>query len=232
MTRWLSGIILLTLGSGLLADELPEPDRLDALVSRLGAEAHEDRREAFERLEAYADRFPRFMLLELADRYAAAADFEVRFRLESMLTPLAGEYLFGLANGFIGINMEWWEDDSGGVGVRVLSVLPDHAGEKAGLQQGDILMRVGEASVEELGTLQAFSDRIAGIPPGTIMNFTVLRGTDLLQVDFPLDARPDHLDASREGVILQIQAWLRGLSGGDEAEDPDFPTGHFPRDAL
>lgn len=212
------------------ADVRPNAERLDAVVEQLGAEPHGVRQEAFEQLEAFTVRFPRFMLLELADRYGVAKDLEVRFRLESLLRPLAGRYLFSLPSGFIGINMEWASDDEGRGGIRVLSVLPGHAGEEAGLLQGDVIRAVDEVTVEAMGSLQSFSDTIAGNPPGTILRFELLRGEEKFVTQFALDARPEHLEAQARDGMERVQTWLRGISGQADAEDPTFPIGHFPMD--
>ncbi|MCC5844269.1 MAG: PDZ domain-containing protein [Verrucomicrobia bacterium] len=225
---WLA--VMLLLGGALRAETLPDEGRLDELVLRLGAEPHAARQEAFETLSAYSARFPRYMLLALADRYQETRDLEVRFRLEALLTPLAGRYLFGLPPGFIGINMEWSADGEGKAGIRVVSVLAGHAGEAAGLRAGDLIVGVEEDSVDALGSMQAFSERIAGVPPGTILRFDVTRGGEALRIQFPLDSRPGHLEGAGNERPARVEAWLRELSGRGEPEDPTFPVGHFPRE--
>lgn len=223
-------LLCLIVGSVIVADVLPDAERLNAVVTQLGAEAHDDRQEASEILAEYTARFPRYMLVELAERYAETEDLEVRFRLEDLLIPLAGRYLFGVPAGFIGINMEWGTDAEGTPGVRVLAVLPGHAGDAAGLRAGDLIVRVEEDSVEALGSLQAFSERIAGVPPGTIVRFNVLRDGEMLKRHFPLDARPNHLDVPLTDWRVRVADWFRKLAGRDGPEDPAFPVGHFPMD--
>lgn len=225
--RWC--LLLLALTLRLSAGTPPDAEQIEGLVQQLGAEAHPDRQQAFETLMTYSGRFPRFMLLELSDRYRSAGDLEVRFRLEALLTPLAGRYLFAFSPGFIGINMEWWFEGQDNAGIRVLSVLPGHAGERAGLRQGDILLRVEDDSVSELGSLDAFSDRVAGIPPGSVVRFDVLRNGAPLTLHIVLDRRPDHLDIPRRDWREQVEHWIRSLAGQEEV-DPLFPIGHFPRD--
>jgi hypothetical protein len=224
-------MLLLCAGLSAFAEEPPAAERLDALVTQLGAEPHAVRQEAFETLVAYSGRFPRFMLLELADRYGAAEDLEVRFRLEAILKPLAGRYMFAVPSGFIGINMEWWTDGEAVAAVRVVSVMPGHAGDKAGLRQGDLIVKVDGDSVREMGTLQVFSERIAGIAPGTFVRLDVTRGNAPVVIHFPLDARPSNLEPSAAVIPwrLAFAGWLREISGRSEPDDPTFPIGHFPK---
>jgi hypothetical protein len=222
--------VMLVLAGALRAGTLPDADRLDTLVSGLGAEPHAERQEAFETLSAYSARFPRYMLLALADRYGESLDLEVRFRLETLLTPLAGRYLFGLPPGFIGINMEWIGNGEGTGGVRVVSVLEGHAGEAAGLLAGDVIVGVEEDSVAALGSMQVFSKRIAEMPPGTILRLDLVRGGEVIRLQFSLDARPGHFEDAMIDRPARVEAWLREISGRGEPEDPSFPVGHFPRE--
>lgn len=226
--RGLAAAVMLwgsVLGAG-----VPEGAVLDRWVTELGSEDFSEREAAAAALREAAERAPRFLLLALAERYGKVRDLERRFRLEALLTPLAETYLFALPPGFIGINMEWWMEE-GEAGIRVLSVLPDHAGARAGLKEGDVIVSTGGKTVAETGSLTGFTEWIAGHAPGTVLRVEFLRAGERKAVLFPLDARPEPLEGRTvEEVEARVRAWFRSLAGETDLEDPAFPVGHFPMD--
>lgn len=228
--RALLTLALLLHGGMLRGGELPASGQIAEWVEALGEAHHSVRRASFELLSDYADRFPRHMLLSLSDHYRAARDPEIRYRLKTLLQPLAGTVLFGLPPGFIGINMDWEVNEAGLSGIRILSVMEGHAGARAGLRTGDLLLAVDDVPIESLGSLQTFSKRIAGSPPGTILRFDLKRAGQDVRIQFPLDPRPSTVERSVLNPNARLQEWLSTLDESRQMKDPSFPVGHFPRE--
>jgi hypothetical protein len=219
--------LLALAGTAFASSAPPSENEVAGHVRRLGDESFEIRAAAFEQLEDLAGQFPLHMFSLLASQHPATRDLEIRHRLERLLRPLAERILFAAPPGFIGINME--EDlHDGAAAVRVLSVLPGHAGEKAGLREGDLILAVEGLPVAEMGDLQGFSRWIAAHPPGILLRFDLLRAGAPLRKIFPLDARPEHLDSSPADPEPRFREWLRQLDPAPGSADPRFPIGHFP----
>jgi C-terminal processing protease CtpA/Prc len=73
-----------------------------------------------------------------------------------------------------------------GDGVRLTGVVPASAAEKAGLREGDIVVRVG---VGEVHSLRDLSDLLKAHPPGTIVEVTFVRDREDHRVEVLLDER-------------------------------------------
>ena len=75
---------------------------------------------------------------------------------------------------------------SGGPGVRISGVSPGSAGEKAGLVEGDVIIRIGTFEITDL---QAMSDALRAHRPGDTVMVTYRRGTATDSVSVVLGRR-------------------------------------------
>jgi S1-C subfamily serine protease len=73
-----------------------------------------------------------------------------------------------------------------GPGVRIESVAPESPAAKAGLQAGDILVRIES---QELADLRGYSDVLKTLEPGQTVTATVLREGEELEVSVTVEAR-------------------------------------------
>ncbi|MCP4202342.1 MAG: M20/M25/M40 family metallo-hydrolase [bacterium] len=73
-----------------------------------------------------------------------------------------------------------------GPGARIDSVAPGSPAEKAGLRQGDILVRIGE---RQIGSLQDFSEALKALGAGETVRATVLREGEEITVPVTVEAR-------------------------------------------
>jgi serine protease Do len=85
----------------------------------------------------------------------------------------------GVTRGFLGVIIQQLTtelaesfDVQAGKGILVAQVNEDSPAQKAGLQQGDIIVKIGDEPVSEVG---GFRNRVAMTPPGSTIELTVLR---------------------------------------------------------
>ena len=88
----------------------------------------------------------------------------------------ADRYRENLENEFIGIGTEvYWDEQTDK--ISVVSVFKDRPAEKAGIEVGDILYKVGDKELKGMNA-QETSSLIKGGKPGDKVNITVLRGEE------------------------------------------------------
>lgn len=73
-----------------------------------------------------------------------------------------------------------------GPGVRLGGVVPGSPAEKAGLAEGDVLLRLDD---QEIADLRAFSERLKTLSPGQTVRVTVRRGEEELSFEVTVVAR-------------------------------------------
>jgi hypothetical protein len=73
-----------------------------------------------------------------------------------------------------------------GPGVQLSGVMPGSPAEKAGLKQGDILVRIDD---HEIADLREFSDVLKALEPGQKIQATIRRDDETLTVPVTLEAR-------------------------------------------
>ncbi len=78
------------------------------------------------------------------------------------------------------------EFDWQGPGAKIASVLPGSPAEKAGLQAGDVIVRIGDTPVD---TLQGYSDVLKRLEPGQTVTARVLRDGAEVEVSVTVEAR-------------------------------------------
>lgn len=211
----------------------PANDEILAAMDRLGAESFPVRRDANEQLRSWSGQRPLRLLQLMADRYQQEEDLEIRIRLEELMEPLATRLFLVMPSGFIGINMEWREADRETTGVHVSAVLNGHPADRSGMQAGDVILAINEVRTAELGGLTGFSELVASLPPGTLVNLRILREEGLMDLPLLLGVRPEHLQGislHAQEVRMRYRAWLQSLRHAQDAFDPSFPIGHFPMD--
>ncbi len=102
------------------------------------------------------------------------------------LSPPPPPQQFSGARGgaFLGVSVDAGSDSDG---VRLSSVLPGTAAARAGLQNGDVIVRLGD---EAIGTFADLRRVIAQKRPGDVVRILYLRDGEDHQVSATLDAHP------------------------------------------
>ena len=78
-------------------------------------------------------------------------------------------------------------------GIVITQVLRGQAAEKAGLQVGDIILRVNKETIDRFQPLRHFRQLIVGLEPGSEIPLEILRDTERRQVTLTVGKRPANL---------------------------------------
>ncbi len=171
---------------------------LDQLSDALASPDYEERQQATEFLKAKKKPFTD----ELTRLYRLEHDHEIRLRLVEV-----AEYIFlkqaqPEMGGFMGIQLDAVDGNTiprlgeGRVAVMVNNVLPDTAAERAKLKTGDLILTVDgeEVPVSSATTrrlnIRPFIELIGSKPPGTELEFQVLRANELFISRIVLGVKP------------------------------------------
>jgi len=234
-SRFLPLLLALSARGGEKAPIRPDTTAVRAVIQDLGDPRHERRQSAAVSLRDWSGRFPRYLLQQMADAYLAASDVETSTRLEQLMEPLAHAHVIGIPPGFIGINMTWSELQGGGAAIEIQSVLAGFPGEAAGLQTGDLILSIDAKATGDFVELNGFIDYVSQLPPGTPVELLLQRGPLQFLQTLVLGSRPEQV--ARGGTRQALppphayEEWLRELREKGPPRDPDFPIGHFPKDA-
>jgi predicted metalloprotease with PDZ domain len=162
----------------------------------------------------------------LFHQFKLSSDPEVRDRCLGILRDLVNDRYQMEGKGWVGIRMlpeiaKVPGDPRARSVIRVTEVLPDSAALAAGLQVNDLIAGL-EDDVWHLGlAVQAFSDKIQELKPGTKVKLKILRDGKLLDLEMKLGKRPLHADnrflqlpeealeaAEREAKETYFREWL------------------------
>jgi serine protease Do len=100
------------------------------------------------------------------------------------------------SHGYLGVLLEPEVPGTVSEGVRLVRVVPGGPAAQAGLQEGDLVVRVGETPVRGRAALMR---TIGSVEPGATVTVNVLREGEPLQVEVTVAARPMARVAIRDG---------------------------------
>ncbi len=200
-----------------------------ALVARLSSCSWRVRRQA--QLDLLRERPDR--LATVLHRLAPSASPEVRRRLLRIAVHLRfkRKTLLTGRSPLLGIMMRMvhiptlptplrTKGNASHVAVLVLQVQPGFPAAQV-LQNGDLITAVNGRGFGPLATVHTFRRLVADFAPGTMLRFTVVRGTRLLRVAAPLAAVP-----VREGAVMTYMA--ARIDQGDMLADDLWQLGEKP----
>jgi len=220
-------------------DELavaPSAEEIQTMVRQLGEGDAKKRFEAAAKIEALCQRFPRWMMQELTEAWKATDNLEARAAVERLLYPLVDRYVYSVPQGFIGISMEAQydtrqRDNVTLLGVKVLALVEGYPGEKAGLEEGDVITEIEGVDLRKFKLPDQVTSHIASFPPGYELTPNVIRGKKARTIVVPLGQRPDDLPIvqglSPEQKKRNFESWLISIDQLGIHGDASDPIGHF-----
>ena len=126
-----------------------------------------------------------------------------------------------ISYGWIGIQVKPIASTRHGSQVAIEKVIAETPAEEAGLVAGDVLLRLGDNKIEEVGDV---SKTVFYLREGQFVGVTVMRGEEILDFTVPVIARPDH--ESFEDLVIPLQEGLsiparagRDAAPGESAAD-------------
>jgi len=170
---------------------------IDKLIADLGHAQYQRREKAQQRLTTIGES----ALPKLRTAYHLAQDLEVRFRIEKIVYDIYMDNHLFSKNGFLGVQISprtlRHNDDSripeNGVGVWLDMVVPDSAADKAGLNAGDVIIKMDGKPIRSIGDPRipgTFNHTLQSRGKGGIIEIDVLRGRRQLHFSVVLGARP------------------------------------------
>lgn len=166
---------------------------VDELIDALGSPDYEERQQATDTLKAKKKPFTD----ELSRLYRLEHDHEIRLRLVEVAEYIFLKQALSEMGGFMGIQLNAVSSrDVPGLGegrmaVRVERVLPGTAAERAKLKIGDLILAIdGEEVPVASGNTIDFRKLIGSKPPGTLLEFQVLRADELFTTRLTLGVKP------------------------------------------
>lgn len=186
---WLFRFWLVLVGTSLHAAELPAD-----LINGLADEDFKQRESAQLALLEWARESPELSPALIHAQYRTADDPEVRVRCFAVLKALARDEYKNHGSGFIGIRMQDAEVKLPGAvkasqAVQITHVLPGMAAEKAGIEEGDLLLQLNGESIAAPPT-DSIRQSIMGIRPGTQVKLKLLRAGEVMEIEVTLGRRP------------------------------------------
>ncbi len=166
---------------------------VDQLIDTLGSPDYDERQQATDILKAKKKPFTD----ELTRLYRLEHDHEIRLRLVEVAEHIFLKQALQAMGGFMGIQPNAVDGanvpglDEGRMVIRVDRVLPDTAAECAKLKIGDLILAIdGEAVSVSSGNTREFIKLIGSKPPGTELEFQVLRADEFFTTRIMLGVKP------------------------------------------
>jgi C-terminal processing protease CtpA/Prc len=220
-----------------------EQQKFSTLFAQLGSDSFPIRQVAQQKLQEAASQNRELILEESLNQYFQSNDPEVRYRLRSAMFGIVGSTL--RKEGFIGIRMmdapiQFLNNKANpqpARAVQILSVLPGTAASKAGLRQGDKIIRLdGKAFDNNAPAYFELSKYIRAKSSGDTVKLSIKRGIQEIELGLELGARPEGIDEDRRARAfsewMDQQKIARGIikPATEHDEDPQqAPPGNSLR---
>lgn len=208
VNRYLGNIAILIAGmlTAWAEPEKPEfsGEQIDAHIHRLLEPDRAARLKACEFLATWVEQQPEHAKARFLDLIRKSEEPEIRERCLQLLKPVAAREFGHFGEGYMGISMgdalmiQVPGEAQARCGLVINSTSKDSPAEKAGLQQGDVIVFLNKHFWRDGSTIvdlqQGLSAKIRATGAGKVANLGIWRKNELLQVDVLLTRRPGNID--------------------------------------
>jgi len=218
---------ILALLTGFLRLPLTAQGDLKALASSEFLE----RKNAQQSLLPWIFKDPNSAKLALLDLYLTTEDPELRMRL----IPMLERAFFPPTKGYVGIKMRpafvnelgrLKGNQTTGLGIEVIQVMPKTPADRCGLRAGDIILTMNGWKIQGgLDLNSVFADRIQSNPPGEEIRLKIRRGEVEKNLTLVLSVLPTPSQRAREmrkAQLLESPSTRQVLPESLEAEMEEF----------
>jgi len=194
----------------------PSTNAVQRVIDELGDDRYVRREAAQSELLKLGNQHHEIVLGQCVRAYAATRDPEIKFRLHEVMDALVEQHVYRQARGYMGFRFQpvMLADANGQAAAAFLvsEVIADSPAQKAGLQSGDHLLKVGTLTASlEIGA-EGLAHYIQSQKPGAKLPVTFRRGNAIRTIEVQLDRLPDTLrepdDAGRRARFFRD--WLAG----------------------
>jgi membrane-associated protease RseP (regulator of RpoE activity) len=175
------------------------------LVGALASDDFKQREAAQTELLAWARAHPSGASQEIWERYRSSPDPEVRQRCLTVLRELITELYLSEGPGFLGIGMTYGSvvlpgEIAPAHAVLVTTVRQGTPANRAGIQAGDMIVRLDGKRWADESSPEKFSEQIAAKKPGVAVKLGIVRDGKSVELDAVLVRRPANLQLLRFGL--------------------------------
>lgn len=187
------------------------------LIGRLGDSSFAERNVSQQRLVQGAKDDPHVILDECVSVYANTADPEIKFRLRGIMSEIVENQILHKPQGYLGIRiMPMSTAGKNGAplnAIQVVNALEKSAAARAGMKDGDAILKVDDLDINMNPSVQAFVWHVRSRKPRDIAKLEIRRGDEFLSLDVELDELPDDLKgelvANESARKAQFEEWLK-----------------------
>jgi C-terminal processing protease CtpA/Prc len=187
---------IITLCSFCLCINLEAQEKLpELLIAGLSSEVFQERELAQASLLQWVQEKAPAVYSEIIKLHTTTDDPEVRKRTKAILKSLSDIDYLSDGKGYVGIEMAEEalpaEDVDKAFAIRINKVVRSSPAEAAGLRRGDLIVRLDDVPWKEMGAMNDFMTKIAGMKPQREVKLKILRdGAENLDVSVVLGRRP------------------------------------------
>lgn len=173
------------------------------LIGELGAPKYAMREAAQKQLLQLGGKTYEAVLALSVRTYATTKDPEVKSRLRFVMASLVGSKIFDQPRGYLGIQIaqRTGADGPDGFvgGVAVLNAFEDGVAAKAGIQAGDIFLKIDDLDLVEKPSTLEFINHVQSKRPGDKVKLAVRRGESVTTNEIALGELSKDIQADLYG---------------------------------
>lgn len=175
-------------------------------LTRMGSDQFSERQKGYDEIKKWSVKNLKNSPETLYAAWKKSEDPEVKTRCYTLMKEVLLQRKFGRGRGFVGVRMDdavlpGKPGEAAVLGVRIIQVLPDTPGQKAGLIAGDVVIGVDKVDFNKApraraqnGVTEVFSIYIQSKQPDDVITLHIMRAGKKIDIDVKLMLRPAAAD--------------------------------------